>query len=92
MAARLKASAKALDNDAGRPTAASTAGLLGLLKRAWLAFLKRRQNAQPTLHDLSDRELTDIGLTRGEIDAIAPERAIGRLRDRMAGLYSRGAI
>jgi hypothetical protein len=33
------------------------------------------------LHDLSDRELMDIGVTRSEIDSIHPQRAIDRLRD-----------
>jgi uncharacterized protein YjiS (DUF1127 family) len=33
------------------------------------------------LHDLSDRELRDIGLTSGDIDYIVAGRAIERLRD-----------
>lgn len=45
-----------------------------------------------TLHDLSDRELMDIGLTRSEIDCIAPERAIERLRDSTRTLWGRGAM
>jgi uncharacterized protein YjiS (DUF1127 family) len=33
------------------------------------------------LHDLSERELRDIGLTPGDIDRIVAGRAIERLRD-----------
>ncbi|MBW7963495.1 DUF1127 domain-containing protein [Bradyrhizobium sp. BR 10261] len=91
LAERLKASASALDGavlDAAGPTAASTPGLLGLLKRAWLAFLARRQNPQPALQDLSDRELMDIGLTRGEVDYLSPQRAIDKLRDSTMYLWS----
>ncbi|WP_439409420.1 DUF1127 domain-containing protein [Bradyrhizobium sp. DASA03076] len=91
LAERLKASASALDGavlDAAGPTAASTPGLLGLLKRAWLAFLARRQNPQPALQDLSDRELMDIGLTRGEVDYLSPQRAIDNLRDSTKYLWS----
>jgi uncharacterized protein YjiS (DUF1127 family) len=78
-AARPNASIAALDDalsekDAGR-TAASTRSVLSLFKRYWRAFRERR------LHDLSDRELMDIGVTRGEIDYIARHRAIDRLRD-----------
>jgi hypothetical protein len=34
----------------------------------------------------------DIGLTRGEIDCIAPERAIDRLRDGTRYLLNRGGM
>jgi len=91
LAARLKASAAALDGallDAAGPTAASTPGLLGLLRRAWLAFLARRLGPQVTLQDLSDRELMDIGLTRGEVDYLTPQRAVDRLRESTMYLWS----
>ena len=96
LAARLKASAAALDDalsekDAG-PAAASTRGVLGLLKRAWLAFLERRQNSRLTVQDLSDRELMDIGLTRGEVDYLSPQRAVDRLRDSTRHLWNRGGL
>ena len=63
----------------------------GLLKRYWRALQKWRQrlNSRTTLHDLSDRELKDIGVTREEIDHIAPHRAIDALRDR---IHSRGVM
>jgi uncharacterized protein YjiS (DUF1127 family) len=99
LAARLKASAAALDNalsdkNAAGPTAASTRSVLGLLKQYWRAFRERRQgqSLRANLEDLSDRELMDIGLTRGEIDYITPERAIDRVRDRYTDLWSRGVI
>lgn len=88
LAARLKASAKALDKGAAGPAAPS---VLGLLKRAWLAFLER-QNPQFTLQDLSDRELLDIGLTRGEIDHLTPQRSIDNLRDNVRYLWGRGGM
>ncbi len=89
LAARLKASAAALDDSAAQP---ATPGVLGLLKRAWLAFLDRRQNPQLSLQDLSDRELRDIGLTRGEIDYLTPQRAIDTLRDDVRYFWDRGGM
>ncbi|SFJ76031.1 DUF1127 domain-containing protein [Bradyrhizobium sp. cf659] len=66
--------------------------VLSLLKRYWRAFRERRRSPTVTLQDLSDRELMDIGLTRGEIDYITPERAIDTLRDRATALWSRGVM
>jgi uncharacterized protein YjiS (DUF1127 family) len=87
-AVRPNASIAALDDglsekDAAGLAAAPTRSLLSLLKRYWRAFQERRQrqSLRATLHDMSDRELMDIGLTRGEIDYIAPHRAIDALRD-----------
>ncbi len=89
-AARPDASIAALDDalsekDAAGPPAASTRSVLSLLKRYWRAFQarRRRQSLRASLHDLSDRELMDIGVTRGEIDYIARHRAIDTLRDRI---------
>jgi uncharacterized protein YjiS (DUF1127 family) len=95
LAARLKASAAALDNAlSDKDTAASTRSVLGLLKRYWRAFQERRQgqSLRLNLQDLSDRELMDIGLTRGQIDHLTPERAIDRLRDRSTDLWSRRGL
>ncbi|SFQ16882.1 protein of unknown function [Bradyrhizobium sp. Ghvi] len=92
LAERLKASAAALDEDAAGANAASTRSLLGLLKQAWLAFLERRQGPQLTLQDLSDRELMDIGLTRGEVDYLSPQRAIDDLKDSTRYLWNRGGM
>ncbi|RXH31764.1 hypothetical protein XH99_02660 [Bradyrhizobium nanningense] len=66
--------------------------VFSLLRRYWRVFLQRRQGQRVTLHDLSDRELMDIGLTRGEIDSVAPERAIERLRDSARTLWGRGGM
>lgn len=99
LAARLEASAAALDNalpdkDAASPAAASTRSVLGLLRRVWLAFQERRQrqNLRINLHELSDRELMDIGLTRSEIDYLTPQRAIDTLRDGTRYLWNRGGM
>ena len=52
-------------------TAASTQRVSSFFKRYWAAFQERRkrQRLRATLCDLSDRELMDIGTTRGEIDS-----------------------
>jgi uncharacterized protein YjiS (DUF1127 family) len=97
LAARLKASAAALDNalsdkDAAGPTATSTRSVLGLLKQYWRAFQQRRRNPRLSLQDLSDRELRDIGLTRGEIDHLTPQRSIDHLRDSTRYLLNRGGM
>jgi len=84
------------DKDAAGLTAASTWSLLSLLKRYWRAFQQQRQRERlrASLHHLSDRELMDIGVTRGEIDYIAVHRAIDRLRDGMTHpwITSRGVM
>lgn len=95
LAARLKASAAALDDalsekDAAGPPAVSTRSILDLLRRYWRAFLKRSRG--PRLQDLSDRALLDVGFTRAEIDYLTPQRAIDRLRDSAADPWSRGVI
>ena len=75
------------------PPATSTQSVLSLLKGYWRAFQERRQRRRlrASLHDLSDRQLTDIGVTRGEIDCIAAHRAIDRLRDG-TWILSRGGM
>ena len=59
-------------------TAASTRRVLSFLKTYWGAFQERRkrQRLRATLYDLSDRELMDIGTTRGEINYVASNRGI----------------
>ncbi|MCP3409857.1 DUF1127 domain-containing protein [Bradyrhizobium sp. CCGB01] len=66
--------------------------VLSSLKRSWRAFQARRPRSRVTLQDLSDRELLDVGLTRGEIDYITPERAIDRLRDSAMQIWGRGVM
>jgi uncharacterized protein YjiS (DUF1127 family) len=84
------------EKDAAGPPAASTRNVLSLLRGYWRAFQERRQRRwlRSGLHDLSDRELMDIGVTRAEIDCIAAHRAIERLRDGTTHLWmrSRGVI
>jgi len=55
-----------------------TRRIFSFLERCWGAFQERRsrQRLRATLSDLSDRELTDIGTTRGEIDYVASNRSI----------------
>jgi uncharacterized protein YjiS (DUF1127 family) len=51
---------------------------LTFLKSSWGALQewRKRQRLRATLYDLSDRELMDIGITRGEIDYVASNRGI----------------
>lgn len=67
-------------------------GVLSLLRRYWRTLGERRLSPRVTLQDLNDRELMDIGLTRGEIDYITPEHAVRAIRDRAADLWSRGGM
>jgi uncharacterized protein YjiS (DUF1127 family) len=71
------------EKKAAGPPAASTRSVFGLLQRCWRAFRKwrQRESLRVSLHDLSERELMDIGLTSGDIDYIVAGRAIERLRD-----------
>ena len=59
-------------------TAASTRGVSSFFWRYWGAFQERRkrQRLRATLRDLSDRELQDIGIARGEVDYVASNRSI----------------
>ena len=51
---------------------------LTFLKRSWGTLLEWRERCRlrARLYDLSDRELHDIGTTRGEIDYVASNRSI----------------
>ena len=68
-------------------TAASTRRVSSFFKRYWGAFQerRRRQRLRATLCDLSDRELMDIGTTRGEIDYVALNQGIDRRGNPSAG-------
>ena len=98
--ARPNATIAALDGalsekDAAEPPATSARSVLSLLKSYRRAFQERdqRQRLRATLHDLSDRELMDIGVTRAEIDCIAAYRAFDELRDGTTYLWrSRGVM
>ena len=67
-----------------------TRNVLSLLKQVWRAFGEwQRQRSPASVHELSDKELMDIGLTRDEVDHIAPHRAIDALR---GSIHSRGVL
>ena len=70
----------------GQP-AVATRRVSSLFKRYWGAFQERRkrQRLQATLCALSDRELMDVGTTRGEIDYVASNRGIDPRGIRSAG-------
>ena len=61
-----------------RQTAAWTLSASRLFRKYWSAFQERRerQMLRTALCDLSDRELMDIGTTRGEIEYVASNRGI----------------
>jgi uncharacterized protein YjiS (DUF1127 family) len=67
--------------------AVSTRRVFGFFKTYWGAFQeqRKRQRLRATLCDLSDRELMDIGTTRGEIDYVASNRGIDPRGIRSAG-------
>jgi len=67
------------EKEAAGPPVASTRSVLSVLRGYWRAFRRRRQ--AESLHNLSDRELTDIGLTPGDIERLVARRAFERLRD-----------
>jgi uncharacterized protein YjiS (DUF1127 family) len=57
-------------------TAVSTRHAPSFIKRYWDAFQERRkrQRLRTDLYDLTDWELKDIGIARGEIDYVASNR------------------
>jgi uncharacterized protein YjiS (DUF1127 family) len=50
---------------------------LSFLGRSWGALLEWRERCRlrARLYDLSDRELRDIGITRGEVEYVAANRS-----------------
>jgi uncharacterized protein YjiS (DUF1127 family) len=67
-----------------RQTAASTRRVSSFFWRYWGAFQERRkerrkrQRERAELHRLNDYELTDIGMTRGEIEYVVSNRSFDR--------------
>jgi uncharacterized protein YjiS (DUF1127 family) len=63
------------------------------LENCWNAFLewRKRKKLHTQLCQLTERELTDIGITRGELDYIASKRAIAR-PERSTGLHNGSAL
>lgn len=83
------------EKEAVGPPVASTQSIVSLLQGYWRAFRKWRQRERfrVSLHSLSERELTDIGLTASDIDYIVADKAIERLRDGTAYFWpSRGEM
>ena len=68
-------------------TAASTRRVSSFFKGYWGAFQERRkrQRLLVNLCDLTDRELMDIGISRGEINYVASNRGIDPRGIRSAG-------
>lgn len=69
------------------PTTGSTRRVSSLFKRYWGAFQeqRKRNKLRGDLFDLTDRELQDIGIARGEIDYVASHRSIDPRGIRSAG-------
>jgi uncharacterized protein YjiS (DUF1127 family) len=61
-----------------RQTPASTRHVSNFFKSCWGAFQERRkrERLRAALCGLNDSALTDIGITRGEIDYVASNRSI----------------
>lgn len=59
-------------------TSASTRYASNLIGKYWDAFQERRDRLKlrSALSDLSDRELHDIGISRGEVDYVASNRTV----------------
>jgi uncharacterized protein YjiS (DUF1127 family) len=59
-------------------TSVSTRHVASFIWKYWDAFQERRerQKLRDALSNLSDRDLMDIGITRGEIDHAASHRGI----------------
>ena len=59
-------------------TSVSSRQLSSLIWKCWDVFQehRERQRLRAALSDLSDRELMDIGTSRGEIDYIAAQRGV----------------
>jgi uncharacterized protein YjiS (DUF1127 family) len=71
-------------------TSVSTRHIASFIRKYWDAFQERRerQKLRAAMSDLSDRELTDIGIARGEIDYVASQRGID-LRGMRSGKWLR---
>ena len=92
-AARLNPSAATPQSDLSRSEGVGAAAepapsLLGVLEQYWRAFRGWYRSSRVILQDLSDRELRDIGLTRGEVDHLATGRTIDALRERARSLLN----
>ncbi|MGJ4907661.1 DUF1127 domain-containing protein [Bradyrhizobium sp. HKCCYLS2033] len=71
------------EKDAAGPPARPTWLIIRLIGRCWRAIQawQCRERVRASLYELSERELTDIGITRAEIEHIAALQTLDRLRD-----------
>ncbi|MGJ5179495.1 DUF1127 domain-containing protein [Bradyrhizobium oligotrophicum] len=71
------------EKDAAGPPVTPTWPIIRLIGRCWRAIQarQRREHVRASLNELSERELTDIGITRAEIEHIAALRTLDGLRD-----------
>jgi uncharacterized protein YjiS (DUF1127 family) len=71
-----------LDNTAAGSPDTATRLILTILARYWRSWRewRQRQRLRIALHELSERELTDIGLARADIEYITAHRALDRLK------------
>ncbi|CCE02215.1 DUF1127 domain-containing protein [Bradyrhizobium sp. STM 3809] len=83
----------ASEKDAAGPPASPTWLIIRVIVHCWRAFhaWRWRESLRASFHDMSERELTDIGITRGEIDCIVAHRDLEQLKDR-ALTMSRGVM
>ncbi|WP_315780404.1 MULTISPECIES: DUF1127 domain-containing protein [unclassified Bradyrhizobium] len=79
------------EKDAAGPPATPTWLIIRLIGRCWRAVQawQRREYVRVSLYELSERELTDIGVTRAEIEHIAALQTLDGLRDNPRYLISR---
>ncbi|MGJ4997158.1 DUF1127 domain-containing protein [Bradyrhizobium sp. HKCCYLS3077] len=79
------------EKDAAGPPARPTWLIIRLIGWCWRAMQEwqRRESVRASLYELSERELTDIGLTRAEIEHISALRTLESLRDNPRHLVSR---
>ncbi|GLH76387.1 hypothetical protein SSBR45G_12950 [Bradyrhizobium sp. SSBR45G] len=81
------------EKQAAGPPAAPTWTIIRLIGRWWRTYQDWREceGVRASLSDMSERELTDIGITRAEIDFIAAHRTLDRLKDDVL-MMSRGVM
>ncbi|MGJ4946847.1 DUF1127 domain-containing protein [Bradyrhizobium sp. HKCCYLS20291] len=71
------------EKDAAGPPVTPTWLIIRLIGWCWRAIQarQRREHVRANLYELNERELTDIGITRAEIEHIAAMQALDGLRD-----------
>ncbi|NPV22635.1 DUF1127 domain-containing protein [Bradyrhizobium aeschynomenes] len=82
------------EKDAAGPPATPTWLIIRLIGWCWrvIQAWRRREYVRTSLYELSERELTDIGITRAEIEHIAALQTLDSLRHDPRYLVSRRGI